>query len=264
MGLIVPGLFLADVMHARIYPRRNTFSYRVYYLAVDIENIDALADGWRFGVDGPGVLSFYRADHGARDGSCLRSWLRGVVRGHGLDLPSGRVVLLALPRVLGYVFNPVSFWLCHDNDDALRMVVYEVNNTFGETHTYICRFADGGIIGPDDIMRAEKIFHVSPFLQRCGHYNFRTAIKDGKAGFWIDYYEEEERRQLLTALTGHVVGLDRAALRRAFWTRPLVTFAAIARIHWQAVKLLAKGIKYVPRPRQKAEKSSVSNPITKI
>ena len=156
-----------------------------------------------------------------------------------------------MPRVFGYVFNPVSFWYCFDSSEKLRAVICEVNNTFGETHSYICAHNDQAEIGKDDILEGQKVFYVSPFLEREGHYKFRFSLPNSKMGAWIDFYDDEGRKKLVTALSGNFEDLSLQSCRRAFWIYPLVTLKSISLIHWQALKLLFKRAKYVPKPLQK-------------
>lgn len=251
---MTPQLFFGKVMHKRLFPKVNGFTYGIYYIAMPLSMINNMP----MKVERPGLLSFYRRDHGARDGSDLEAWIKSALKPYGISV-NGEIVLVTLPRVLGYVFNPVSFWLCFDLQQNLRAVVCEVNNTFGETHCYICAHHDQRPITGDDWLHGEKFFHVSPFLEREGRYRFRFALKDSMLGIWIDHYAADGRLQLLTALTGTLRPMTRKNLNHAFWRYPLVTLKAIGLIHWQAIKLLVKGMAYVPKPVQNNEKVSRSH-----
>lgn len=256
MELNTLQLLRAKVMHKRLWPKVNRFTYGIYYLALPLHQLDQLQDGWRRGYNRPALVSFHDRDHGPRDGSPLLPWIRTILQNHNLNEVDGPVVLMCMPRVLGYVFNPVSFWLCHDRAGQLRAVLCEVNNTFGETHSYLCRHGDGRPLGEADDLRAEKVFHVSPFLPREGDYQFRFSCARQSFGVWIDYFAKNGQLQLATSVLGQLVPLDRRSLRRAFWGTPLLTLRAIFLIHWQALKLLAKGIRYVPKPNQLAPRLS--------
>lgn len=246
---LTPQILFGRVMHRRLFPKVNAFVYGIYYIAVPLSRLDRL----KLPVDRFGLLAFYRRDHGARDGSDLLAWLRPHLAAH--DLPvDGEVMLVTMPRVLGYVFNPVSFWFCLDASQTLRAVLCEVNNTFGETHLYLCAHADRRAIGPEDVLQGEKFFHVSPFLPREGSYRFRFNWTDDAFGVRIDHDAADGRLQLATALTGRLEPMTPHALRRAFWRYPLVTVKTVALIHWQALKLLAKGVRYIARPAQRTEK----------
>ncbi len=250
---ITPQIYTAKVMHKRLFPKVNQFTYGVYYLALPLP-AEPL----------PGrLLSFRDKDHGQRDGSEIGVWAKSVLMAYGLDAPVEHMMLITMPRVLGYVFNPVSFFLCLDQQKQLRAVICEVHNTFGEQHSYLCARSDHAPITSDEWLEADKLFHVSPFLPREGHYKFRFALAGKNLGIWIDYHDAQQDKQLITSLTGTLSPLDAASLRRAFWTHPLVTLKVIGLIHWQAARLFSKGIRYVVKPLQLHEKLSATRNLTK-
>ncbi|MFN7114678.1 MAG: DUF1365 domain-containing protein [Alphaproteobacteria bacterium] len=258
-----PQILTATVMHKRTYPKVNAFTYGIYYLWMPLSQLERFSDGWRFGVNARGLLSFYNKDHGPRDGSALQPWIRAHLQDWGVTTADGEIILVTMPRSFGHVFNPVSFWLCCDVAGAVRAILCEVHNTFGEMHSYLCAHADGREIVSDDWLEARKVFHVSPFLERHGSYKFRFALQPEKFGAWIDFYEPDGRRQLLTSLVGTLCDYNRPARQRAFWRHPAVALVALWRIHWQALKLVAKGIKYIPKPLQNKEKITAVDNLTK-
>lgn len=249
--MVEPMIFTAKTMHKRLLPKVNQFVYGVYYLAVPLSKIEELKLLSPF-------VSFKSKGHGARDGSDLRSWIDAILQQYDVQ-EIEKVVLVAMPRIFGYAFNPVSFWLCLDKAGKLRAVLAEVNNTFGETHSYLC-VNEGAEIAPTDVFGGEKLFHVSPFLPREGSYQFRFDYKPDKLGIWIDYYQNGQR-VLITNLVGKFSPLTRPNLLKAFFRYPLVTFKVIALIHYQALKLVSKGIKYICKPPQKDVRLSK---VTKI
>lgn len=256
MDVSTAQILFGKVMHQRTSPKKHGFTYRHYNLVIPLEQLESARALPALPVDQFGLLSFYRKDHGNRQDGHLKAWLLGILKDHEIDFEPAHINLVTMPRVLGYVFNPVSFWLCFDEDKTLRAVLCEVNNTFGETHSYLCHHADFSEITSDQILKGQKLFHVSPFLQREGTYHFRFALEGDKLGIFIDHYDEAGRKLLLTSLTGKCEPLDKAALRRAFWRYPLITFMAIARIHLHALKLIFKGIRYIPKPLQLNPKTS--------
>ena len=241
-------------MHKRLFPKVNAFTYGVFYMMFPTSKAHDLP----LPVNAPGLVSYCYRDHGDRTEADPATWARSVLKNFGVSQADGGMILITMPRVFGYLFNPVSFWLCLDAQDALRAVICEVNNTFGETHSYLCVKDDQSVIGPDDVLTAQKLFHVSPFLKREGHYTFRFSFSPDKDAFgaWIDFYDGQGRRQLLTALTGKAGPMTRSTLRKALIRHPLQTFKVIMLIHWQAVKLVAKGIRYIRRPKQIAPRFS--------
>lgn len=260
MGVKNPQVFFGKVMHGRLFPKRNNFTYGIYYLALPLSQMGK----WPITHNRFAPLSFYDSDHGDCDGSDLEPWARDILAKYGIDKGTEDIKLVCMPRVFGYVFNPVSFWLCHDTQENLRAVLCEVHNTFGERHTYLCAHEDHRPIASDDILRGEKVFHVSPMLEREGRYEFRFDLKENKLGVWIDFFDAQGRKQLVTSLIGQFETMNAQTLRKAFWSYPLVTFKAVTLIHWQALKLLAKGIQYISRPPQKAERMSGTENLTKM
>ena len=258
---ITPQLFTANVMHKRLFPKVNQFSYRVYYLALPLIQLgDAGKKIGALPIDRFSTLSFFNKDHGAKDGSNLEDWARATIAKYELNDITDSIMLICMPRILGYVFNPISFWMCLDKEKQLRAVICEVNNTFGETHNYVCMHEDRRIIDGDDWLVADKIFHVSPFLPREGSYHFRFSLNGEKLGMWIDYYANNGEKQLITALTGALTPIRKSSLRKVFWAHPLVTIKTIALIHWQALKLFSKRIKYITKPEQRKERLSRATP----
>src|SRR5690349_9517025 len=202
-----PQLFTARVMHKRFFPKQNAFHYGVYYLVLPLPAAPI-----------PGRLaSFHARDVGKRDGSDPSVWYRNMLADYGLHETTRDMVLVTMPRILGYVFNPVSFCLCLDDAGKLRAVICEVHNTFGEQHSYLCANADHAPISADQWLVADKVFHVSPFLPQQGNYRFRFDLRADKLGIWIDYYDESQQRQLITSLTGTLSPLNARNLTRAFW-----------------------------------------------
>jgi DUF1365 family protein len=149
--------------------------------------------------------------------------------------------------VLGYVFNPVSFWFCLNRVGALVCVLSEVRNTFGERHCYLSFHDDGRAITPDEWLTSRKVFHVSPFMQVDGHYEFRFAYGEEKIGVWINHHDAQGLL-LTTSLTGKRRPLTDAALLRCFFSYPMVTLKVIGLIHYQALRLIRKGIRYNRKP----------------
>lgn len=252
---ITPQIFTGKVMHKRLSPKINTFSYGIYYLAFPLPT-PKLPKGI-FG-------SFHPHDVGKRDGSDPLPWIRNILGEYGLNEKTKEILLLTMPRVLGYVFNPVSFYFCLDEHSTLRAVLCEVHNTFGEQHSYLCAHPDHGPITADHWLETPKVFHVSPFLERRGTYKFRFDLGAEKLGLWIDHFEPCGQKHLITSLIGRLRPLTQRNLRRAFWQHPLVPLRAIFLIHWQAIRLLFKGISYVKKPAQCPDKVTSTQGLNRI
>lgn len=241
------------VRHRRAAPVRNDFIYRTYFLRLPLSRL-AEVSGALFGVNRFNLLSFHFRDHGARDGSHPLPWLRAILAREGV-LADGEVYLHAMPRVLGFVFNPVSFWHCHDAEGRLRAVLCEVHNTFGERHNYLALREDGGPIAADDALWARKVFHVSPFLPVRGRYRFRFATHGSVHIAAIDYFEDGVE-MLTTSLGGRAVPVTNASVALAFFRYPLMTFAVVARIHVQALRLWWKRVPFFRKPSLPVEETT--------
>ncbi len=231
-------IYTARVMHKRLFPKENTFAYGVYYMALPLP-AEKIASVWG---------TFDPHDVGYRDGRDPLGWVRDLLQTHSLNASVHTIVLLTMPKVFGYVFNPVRFYLCFDAQKSLRDVVCEVHNTFGEQHSYVCFHADHRPLDGETWFCGHKVFHVSPFLERRGTYRFRFDWQEHRLGIWIDYYDEHNNKQLITALWGTFSPLTKKNWRLAFWRHPLVTLKAIILIHRQALRLALNGLRYRPKP----------------
>ena len=237
---LVPRLLLGHVMHRRLRPAGNAFVYPVFYVQLPLRRLDAARCGV-FSVNRHNLLSFHEEDHGPRDGSPLLPWIQQVLRRHRLP-DDGEIVLQTFPRVLGYVFNPVSFWFCHDPGGTLIAVLAEVNNTFGGMHSYLLH-REGAPLAADVALNADKVFHVSPFCTVTGRYAFRFRLDKTRQQARIDY-ADSEGPLLLTSISGQPQAWSSRALLGALLRMPLLTFGVMVRIHWQALKLYLKGVPF--------------------
>ncbi len=237
----IPGL----TFHGRRGGVENAFRYGVDYLLIDPE--DAGPFPALFSRNRANLTALHDADHGGtpKQGRGV-AWVREVLATHGLTAADGQILLMAQPRVLGHVFNPVSFWLCHGREGSLRAVIAEVTNTFGDRHSYLCTHDDQRAITREDTLGAQKIFHVSPFQKIEGGYTFRFDIRADRIGIWIDYCAGNGG--LIATLTGPRRPLTNAAILRACLRRPFGSRRVLGLIHWQALKLWWKGARYNPRP----------------
>ena len=246
MGINTPKLINCEVMHQRLSPRKNAFKYDVYYLGIPLSQIESNAIGETLNLNRFGLHSFYEKDHGYRDGTSLKAWLYDMFDTYKFEKPK-EVFLISMPRILGYVFNPVSFWFCWNSKDELYAVVSEVNNTFGETHSYLTYLDDKDTNGN---YVAKKVFHVSPFLEREGYYDFQFSLSDDSIKIHINLFDSNKEKILLTSLSGKFDDLNSMSLKRAFFRVPFATMKSIFLIHFQAVKLLLKKIKFISKPKQ--------------
>jgi DUF1365 family protein len=232
----------AETFHGRKGPVRNAFRYTVDYILLDPEK----SRGPRlFARNRGNLMSLQDKDHGGAPGQGRGApWAREVLAAH--NLPSDRLLLLAQPRLLGHVFNPVSFWLAYDQLGHLRAVIAEVSNTYGDRHSYLCHREDRAPITREDTITAQKIFHVSPFQPVEGTYAFRFDIRPDRIGIWIDY--TSATGGLFTNLIGPREPLTNRGILASAFRRPFGSRRVLALIHWQALKLALKRVKFNTRP----------------
>jgi hypothetical protein len=237
-----PRLLIGQVMHRRLRPVVNAFTYPVFFVQLPVADL-AAGNGPFFSVDRNNLLSFHQKDHGPRDGSPLLPWIQALLRRHGLP-DDGEVILQCFPRVFGFVFNPVSFWFCRNRDGQLIAVLAEVSNTFGGRHSYLLHNPDGTPLREGQELRADKAFHVSPFCEVEGGYRFRFFVERKCPVVRIDY-DDAEGELLLTSVSGKSTAWSTRALLGALLRMPLLTAGIVFRIHWQALKLWVKGVPFV-------------------
>jgi len=240
------------VMHARLKPFVHRFVYRVFCIRLRIDQLANLGcfNSWLFGLNKKRIVSFQSRDHGARDGSDLLAWLTKTLNDSGMTLETGAVWLQCFPRVLGYVFNPVSFWYVHDTQGALRVLIAEVNNTFGQHHQYVLTAANLAVIQEETALECRKVFHVSPFCEVEGTYRFTLSRRGAQERMAIDYFDAADHPVALlkTAIVVQAVPFTTRALLRSVLSMPMMTLGVMLRIHWQAFKLWRKGAQYHPVP----------------
>lgn len=246
-----PAVIRARVTHARTMPVRNSFAYGVDYVLLDENQLAGGPLPRLFSFGRRNLVSLRPEDHGF-SGEGGAEWVRRLAVEAGIE-GIARVALLTHPRYWGYVFNPVSFWFMTGASGDLKAVLAEVHNTFGDRHCYLCRTPDGTPIRPDAWVEAEKRFHVSPFFAVEGRYRFRFALEPRRIGVWIRY-DDGRGGGLSTALTGECRPLTDRELLRALMSRPLGAAKTTALIHWQALKLFLKGVRYRTRPEPRPEK----------
>ena len=255
------AIYVGQVMHRRLRPRVHRLRYRIWSLFLDLAELDGLARRLRlFSRNRFNLLSFHDRDHGDGSTTPLRIQVERLVREAGMDVELGAVRILAMPRVLGFGFNPLTVWYCHDLDGGLVALVHEVHNTFGERHCYVLPVEQPS---PDDEFRQHcaKRFHVSPFLPMALDYDFRLTPPGERLRIGIT--ASDANGTVLTAIhTAEARPLTDAQLARTFATHPLLTFKVFAGILWEAARLLAKRVPFYAhpgglRPIEDAPKASI-------
>lgn len=256
------SLYFGKVMHARLKPKLHRFNYRIFSLVIDIDRYEEAAKQSRFfSVNKAGLVSFHEKDHGTRDGSSLRVHIDKLLH-DGDMLSPARILLWCNPRILGYTFNPLSIYFCYDENDNIMALVYQVNNTFGQTHSYVARVTDENLAQASIKNTANKCFYVSPFLDMNLRYDF--SIQPPKEKLTIRILEHDDNGPILSAtFYGFQKALNTKNLILGIFKTLGLTWKIITGIHFEALILWFKGMKLRPRPLP-PEKPSYMKNVNKV
>ena len=243
--MINSNIYNGTVIHKRFKPKEHFFKYSVFSLLIDLSELDYLDKQVRFfSYNKINLISFYDKDHGNRDGTSIIDWVKKNLNQNNISSENIKIKLLCYPRILGYVFNPLSVFYVYNNQDKLIAILYEVKNTFGEQHTYIFK-----INNRDKLLQHNclKKFHVSPFIEMDCKYFFRTLVPDKKMSVVIDQYDNNDDKLLYASQDGYIADLKSSELLKSYIKHPLMTFKIIIAIHFEAFKLWSKGIKFIKK-----------------
>ena len=242
------AVIIGEVVHERFRPANHKFTYPLFCLRIPLGKLSDVAKS--MAINHAGLVSFQERDHGARDGSSTLAWVRKILVENGVAATADNQIevdLHSFPRMFGYVFNPVSFWVCRRVPTEVCAVLVEVNNTFGQSHSYLLTPANGVAIQSGELLKATKQLHVSPFNEVCGGYRFRFNFAADRWMARIDYYDSEDGDTPLlhTHISGVTQPLTRASVRRAALRFPLQTIMVVARIHLHALLLFVKRVPFL-------------------
>lgn len=240
-------LYPGKVMHARLKPFGHRFNYRVFSMLIDLDRLDdAAKSAALFSVNRFNLAAFYERDHlPERGDTALRAHVDALIAKADLPRPA-HVHLLAYPRLFGFTFNPISVYFCYGDTGTLTAAIYEVRNTFGERHTYVCAVQEGELSAAGLRQERTKIFYVSPFIDMGARYHFRVTPPGDTVKLRI--FETEQNEPLLAAtFVGNARPLTNRTLAGQLARFPLMTFKVVAGIHWEALKLWIKGAKFFSR-----------------
>jgi uncharacterized protein len=240
------ALYAGVVTHHRLRPREHRLAYRIYSLLIDLDELEALDRRLRlFSVDRFNLFSFHVRDRGDGSGHNLKAQVENAMRGAGLEPDGGRILLLTMPRLLGFAFNPLSVYYCLRKSGVLAAVLWEVDNTFGERHGYMIP-VEGESRG-EIVQSCGKDFQVSPFMDMELDYRFRFRAPDALLSVVIEV--SDASGPLLTArYQARRIALTDRSLLRQFFATPLLPLSVFGGIHWEALKLWRKGVGVRPKP----------------
>lgn len=247
-----------QTVHARYTPFEQRFQYGLFMVDVDVDRLgEASASSPVFSVDGVGLYGLNTKDHGDRVQGGLRVWADEQFAEAGLDSSQWTIRLVTFPRHAFYRFAPLSVWFGTDGAGALQGVIYEVNNTFGESHAYIARVDDDV-----RVVEADKRFHVSPFFDVTGKYRFTLRRSDQQLSLVIDTLVNGQRTHM-ASVSAKALPATSGNFMRAAVTQPLSAIGVTIGIHYEALKLWLRGAKYRPKPAPPRTGQTLAHPVKK-
>lgn len=245
-------IYTGKVIHKRFKPKEHYFKYNVFSLLIDLNELEEINRYIKFfSYNKFNIISFYDKDHGDRDGSSIKLWVKKNLRNIGIMTEDISIKLLCYPRIFGYVFNPLSTYFIYNKHSELISIFYEVKNTFGEQHTYIFKAQDEKTVQN----KCKKKFYVSPFIEMDCEYHFKTLNPREQLSVVINQ-NDKDGKLLFASQDGISKDFNNKNLILSYLTHPLMTFKIIGAIHYEAFKLWAKRIKLI------AKKIKLKNNIT--
>lgn len=241
-------IYVGQVMHQRFFPMSYQFRYSVFSLKVDVDQIEHEVSRlpW-LSLDRFNLVSLHKQDFGARNSTSWRAWFESLVSKYGVAKPINKIELVCMPRYLGFTFNPLAMWYGYDESDQLIAIIAEVSNTFGQWHHYVLT-NKGEALDTKVFATAEKVFHVSPFMNMQCEYRFK--LQKPSASYQLGIYETENNKPLLNAIqVGKAVDLTSSNLLKVALKLPFNTLKVILMIHWWALKIWLKGGKFHKTPQ---------------
>ncbi|MFM9938286.1 MAG: DUF1365 domain-containing protein [Hyphomicrobiaceae bacterium] len=247
MSPLVSCIYAGTVVHKRLTPKQHGFAYRVFSLCLDVDEIDRLDRDLRlFSRNQRNVISFWDRDIGTSSGELVGDKTRRLLAAAGLARYGARIELVCYPRILGYVFNPLSVYFCRDPGGNLGVVIYEVTNTFGERRSYLVETAADAENGPTVVQSCAKELYVSPFTGADGTYSFHVVPPSERVVLGVAF-RDSGRAVLKTHFRGERIPITDAAIAGMMLRYPLMTLKVISAIHFEAARLWAKGVPMVTR-----------------
>ena len=251
--MINSAIYNGQVIHKRFKPKVHYFRYNVFSLLIDLSELETIDKEISFfSLNKFNLISFYEKDHGERDGSSLINWVNKNLEKNNIPTQDIKIKILCYPRILGFVFNPLSVFYVYNLQNKLISILYEVKNTFGEQHTYIFKITKDENLVQN---KCAKKFHVSPFIEMDCNYFFRLLKPGNKISVIIDQYDKEDKI-LFASQDGIRTDFNSKELIKSYLKHPLMTFKIIIAIHYEAFKLWIKGIKFIKK------KIKIKNNIT--
>lgn len=251
------AIYSGRVGHKRISPRVHAFKYRVFYIFQDLDDFEIKAKAtWCLSLNKLNIFSVREKDYGSGKPRGLKSHIMDQLIKAGISTPPSKIFMLTMPRILGYGFNPITVFFGYDANDEVMAVIYEVHNTFGETHSYVFPISSGEKIADHGI---NKSLYVSPFFEVQGKYRFRTNPPRENFNLLIHYLNDAGELRMTADLSTSRKPLNAKSLMALFFTVPLSTLKVISAIHFEAFRLWLKRVPLAPRPSPPGQSYSIPN-----
>ncbi len=244
------ALYFGSVMHNRLLPKKHRFRYSAFWVSVDLDELDTLSDRSRlFSYNRPNIFSIRDRDHGNGSATPIRNQVVQWLANSGIEIRSGRITLLGMPRTFGYCFNPLSVFFCYRGDGSLAVIIYEVHNTFSQRHCYIAPVEQDRPVVRQTV---SKRFYVSPFMEADLFYGFKVRRPTQSVAVAISAAKHDQT-VFVAALQGSRRPFTDFNLVQALVRFPAAPLKVIVVIHWEALRLLIKGFRVQPRPARSTE-----------
>ena len=250
-------IYKGFVSHYRFYPKIHKFKYRIFSLFINLEELENISQKAKlFSINKFNLFSFFYKDHTEKPFENPLFWARKIFSNAGLYSSNDRIFILCYPRILGYVFNPLTTYFCINTNNKIKAIIYEVHNTFGDRHNYVTKYNKLN-------EKVDKVFHVSPFFKIEGEYEFDTILNNKSLKIEIKYYKKDRTNLLNAIFYGEQSEFNDKYLLLCFFLYPLMTLKVIYSIHFQALLLWIKGIQFFNRPIPSKDIISFSKTLIK-
>lgn len=242
-----PGVLKAIIYHKRHSPIEYDFLHKAVYFVIDLNK---KMDTKIFSINRFNIFSIRWKDYGFKLFDDPNDYIKSVLKNFDLEKnkPS-KIFLITMPKVFGYGFNPVSFWICINRKGRPYIILAEVNNTFKERHGYLCFQKNLGSINDLQKIKRNKVFHVSPFCNVLGEYIFRFDIKSDNIKIHIDYYKDN-KKLITTSIKGMIESISDLKLLKNLIISPFMMVKVMFLIHYHAFRLWMKGVLYIKKPKK--------------
>ncbi len=243
---MISQILLSSVIHKRFIPFKHSLKYEVPSLFVNLDELEELSKKYKFfSLNSINFFSIYENDHGYRDKRSIKTFVTDSLQKFNIKYDKLKIMILCFPRIIGYVFDPLSIIYCYD-DDKLISIFYEVKNTSNEQHTYIFR----GNINYNEFKlshECSKQFYVSPFIEMDARYKFFNKMEKDKININIDLFDKNNKKVITASQYGKFINFNSKNMLKFIYFNPLLGFKVMLGILYEALKIVFKGGKYAPR-----------------